>query len=174
MLRTFKITWLSPAFVLLVLLCFAGCKSEDPYEEYEKRQREYDDQYIQKYLTDNKITNFTKTSTGLYYLPQQVGTGTKIQLGNSVTMHYICRIPGGPKVESTYDNGVPVTFVVGGNAASNGTPILRGMNEGIVLMNNQEKSSLIIPSHLGYGRSSYGNIPGSTVLEYELTILDVK
>lgn len=173
MLRTFKIAWLSPAFVLLVLLSFAGCKSKDPYEEYEKRQREQDDLFIQQYLTGNKITNFTKTATGLYYLPQQVGTGAKIQLGNSVTMHYISRVLGGPKVESSYDTGVPITFVAGGNAASNGTPVLRGMNEGIVLMNNQEKSTLIIPSHLGYGRSGYGG-SGGTVLVYEITVLDVK
>ena len=174
MLQTFKFAWLSPALVLLVLLGFAGCKSEDPYEEYEKQQRELDDQYIQEYLTGNKITNFTKTATGLYYLPQQVGTGAKIQTGNIVTMHYIGRFLNGQKFESSYDSGVPLSFTVGGNVASNGTPVIRGMNEGIVFMNNLENSTLIIPSHLGYGRSNYGYIPGGTVLIYELTIVEVK
>ncbi|RDC65262.1 FKBP-type peptidyl-prolyl cis-trans isomerase [Adhaeribacter pallidiroseus] len=174
MLQTFKFAWPSPVFVLLVLLSLAGCKSKDPYEEYEKRQREQDDLFIQEYLTGNKITNFTKSTTGLYYLPQQVGTGAKIQLGNSVTMHYIGRFLNGQKFESSYDTGVPLTFTVGGNVASNGTPVLKGMNEGIVLMNNLEKSTLIIPSHLGYGRSNYGYVPAGTVLVYELTILDVK
>lgn len=168
MFQTFKISWLTTVFTILVLLTFAGCKSEDPYEKYEQQQRELDDQYIQEYLTYNKITNFTKTTTGLYYLPQQAGTGAKIQKGNSVTMHYIGRFLNGQKFESSYDSGLPLTFKVGANE------VVRGWDEGAQLMSNQEKATLIIPSHLGYGRYGSGNIPAGTVLVFEMSVLNVK
>jgi FKBP-type peptidyl-prolyl cis-trans isomerase len=160
MFPTLKFAWLKITFALLLLLSFGGCKSEDPYEEYSKRQRESDDLLIQKYLADNTITNFTKTSTGLYYLPGQPGSGNKAQLGNTVTMHYIGKyLINGQKFDSSYDSGIPLTFKVGDNS------VIKGWAEGAALMTKGEKSTLIIPSHLAYG---------SDVLLFEVTLLDVK
>jgi len=170
MFRTFKIPGFTTIICLLVLLPFLGCKSEDPYEKYNRQQREMDDRYIQEYLTANNITNFTKTATGLYYLPQQAGTGVKVQKGNLVKMHYIGKFLNGRKFESSYDTGIPLTFSVGSGQ------VIRGWDEGTLLMSDQEKATLIIPSHLAYGQygSPSGTIPGGTVLVYDMTILEVK
>ncbi|MDQ3290084.1 MAG: FKBP-type peptidyl-prolyl cis-trans isomerase [Bacteroidota bacterium] len=172
MFRTFKIPGFTSIICLIVLLPFLGCKSEDPYEKYERQQRELDDQYIQEYLTANKITNFTKTATGLYYLPQQAGTGAKVQKGNTVKMHYIGKFLNGVKFESSYDTGIPLTFTVGASPSQ----VIRGWDEGTLLMSDQEKATLIIPSHLGYGRygSPSGSVPGGAVLIFDMTILEVK
>ncbi|QNF32943.1 FKBP-type peptidyl-prolyl cis-trans isomerase [Adhaeribacter swui] len=159
MLQPFKMARFSLILSLLLVLGFAGCKSEDPYQQYANRQREADDAFIQKYLADNKITNFTKSTTGLYYLPGQPGSGDKAQKGNTITMHYIGRyLVNGQKMESTYDSGIPSTFVVGAGR-------LAGLNEGATLMNKGEKATLILPSHLAYG---------TDVIMYEITVLDIK
>ncbi len=168
MFRTFKTPGFTTIICFLVLLPFLGCKSEDPYEKYERQQRELDDRYIQEYLTANKITNFTKTATGLYYVPQQAGTGVKVQKGNSVKMHYIGKFLNGQKFESSYDTGIPLTFKAGAGE------VIRGWDEGAQLMSDQEKATLIIPSHLAYGRYGTGTIPGGAVLIFDMTILEVK
>ncbi len=164
-----KNTWLSAVFSLLVLLGFSGCKQEDPYTKYENQQRDLEENYIQEYLTGNNITNFTKTPSGLYYIPKQPGTGALIQNGNVTTMDYIGYIlQTGQKFDSSYDTGVPLTFTVGKNQ------VIRGWDEGTTLMKKDEEATLIIPSHLGYGRYSSGNIQGGSILLFNIKVKDVK
>lgn len=169
--RTWKISWITTVFVWLVVAGLASCKQDDPYEKYEQQQREADDKYIQEYLTGNKITNFTKTTTGLYYLPQQPGTGAKIQNGNTVTMHYIGKFLNGQVFESSYDSGIPRTFIVDANQG-----VIKGWEQGALLLNNQEKATLIVPSHLGYGRygNQNGTVPPGAVLVYDIEVINVK
>jgi FKBP-type peptidyl-prolyl cis-trans isomerase len=167
--RIRQISWLTSVFAWLLVIGLAGCSQEDPFEKYEKQQREIDDKYIQEYLTGNNITNFTKTSTGLYYLPQQPGTGAKIQKGNTVTMHYIGKFLNGQKFESSYDSGIPRTFKVGANES-----IIKGWEQGALLLSNQEKATLIVPSHLGYGRYGSGSVPPGAVLVYDIDVRNVQ
>ena len=168
--RTRQIFWLTSVFAWLLVVGLAGCSQEDPYEKYEKQQREADDKYIQEYLTGNNITNFTKTSTGLYYLPQQPGTGAKIQEGNTVTMHYIGKFLNGQIFDSSYDSGIPLTFTVGENK------VIKGWEQGALLMSKDEKATLIIPSHLGYGSygSPSGSVPPGAILMFNIDVKNVK
>jgi FKBP-type peptidyl-prolyl cis-trans isomerase len=87
-----------------------------------------------------------------------------------VKAHYINRFLSGYKLESTYDSGQPGTFVIG---QSNMVP---GLTDGLLLLKNGEKATIIIPSHLGYGRygAYYQGIPPNAVLVYEINVLEVK
>lgn len=161
--RFFKISWFTTVVMGMLLAGLAGCKGEDPYEEYAQRQRNNDDQLIQSYLTGNNITNFVKTSTGLYYVPQQPGTAVKIQAGNTATMHYVSyALQNGQKLkfESTYDSGIPKTFTAGANRE------IKGLEQGALLLSKDEKADLIIPSHLAFSNGM--------VLLYEIHVKEVK
>lgn len=159
MRQTLKKSWHIAIFSLILLVGFYGCKEEDPYTKYDRQQREQEDKYIQEYLTYNKITTFTKTPSGLYYIPQQPGTGAKAQIGNTVTLHYIGKYLTGQKFESSYDTGVPKVFKVGEGK------VIKGWEEGTTLLNKDEKATLIIPSRLAYGRD---------ILLYDVTVMDIK
>jgi len=158
-MRHFK----SKSLYYLVFFCgflfLSSCK--DDYTEQINQQKELDDQAIKQYLTDNDILNAQRQSSGVYYIPQVAGNGTQIKRGNIVKAHYIGRYITGQKFESTYDLGQPASFTVGASS------VLPGMNEGLMLMQNGEKATLIIPSLMGYGQYT-------SILIYELTILEVK
>ena len=160
MRHTFKKPWFSAFFSLLLVVSLAGCNEEDPYTRYDRQQRELEEKYIQEYLTLNKITNYTKTTSGLYYVPQQAGTGPKAQMGNTVTMHYIgTYLLNGQKFDSSYDTGVPKIFKVEEGRE------MKGLVEGVTLLTKDEKATLIIPSRLTNTRD---------ILVFDITMLDIK
>jgi len=148
------------------ILSLSSCK--DPYTEQIEEQREFDEQSIQAYLTANNIQNAVRQASGVYYVPQTAGTGDLIKRGNTVRMHYITKSLGGYKYQSTYDTGQAATIRVGTDQV---TP---GLTEGLQLLKNGEKASIIVPSHLAYG--VYGDgyiIPPNDIILYDITVLDV-
>lgn len=156
--------------LVLGLSLFSSCKDEFK-ERYEEQQRA-DEQIIQKYLQDNNITNYQRQASGVYYLPQTPGTGSKVQKTSTVEMHSIGRLvgyQGTPKFESTYENGQTKRVRIGANQ------VVRGLEEGLQLMSQGEEASIIIPSGLAYGRyGNYGSIPPNAVLLYEIKIEKVE
>lgn len=159
MLQILKPLWLPTLFSFILAINLTSCKEEDPYTKYDRQQRELEESYIKKYLADNNITTFTKTASGLYYIPQQPGTGVKAQSGNTITMHYICKFSNGQKYESTYDTGIPKVFKVGQGRE------MKGLDEGATLLTKDEKATLILPSRLADGRN---------VLLFDVTVMDIK
>ena len=161
-LRFKRFTFL-PFLGLLLLL---GCKDE--FAERVEEQKRLDDSYIQAYLEDAKITNAQRQESGIYYIPGTPGTGAQIQKSNEVQVHYIGRSFTTGTFYSTYSSGTLATFVVGQTG-------LRGLDEGLQLLKNGERATIIIPSGLAYGRN-YGNynIPPNSILMYELEIKSVK
>lgn len=150
------------AILFIAILCITGCK--DKYAEMVKEQKALDENFIKAYLEQHTITNATRTESGLYYIPVSPGTGAQIQKNNLVTAHYISRYLNGQKITSTYDLAQMQQFRVGVNQIQ-----LKGLDEGLQLLRNKEKATLIIPSHLAYGRSG-----GNAILIYELDIQNVQ
>jgi FKBP-type peptidyl-prolyl cis-trans isomerase len=52
--------------------------------------------------------------------------------------------------------------------------VVKGWIEGLQLMSVGSKYKLYVPHELGYGPYDYGNIPGGSLLIFELELLDVK
>jgi peptidylprolyl isomerase len=159
------------ACVLLVLglTLFSSCKDEFK-ERYEDRQKA-DEAFIQQYLKDNNITNFQRQASGVYYLPQTPGNGTRVQKTSTVEMHVIGRLLNynNHKFESTYENGQTKRVKIGANQ------VVRGLEEGLQLMQQDEKATIIIPSGLAYGQyGNYSTIPGNAILLYEIAILKIE
>jgi FKBP-type peptidyl-prolyl cis-trans isomerase len=155
--------------LILGLALFSSCKDE--YQERYQEQQKAEEQLIQDYLVANNITTAQRQASGLYYIPVTPGNGTQVQKTNTVQVHYIGRLLnyGSAKFESTYENGQTKQVKFGLNQ------VVKGLEEGLLLMEAGEKATLIMPSGLGYGQ--YGNgvtIPGNATLIYEVTIMDVK
>ncbi|GAB3584080.1 FKBP-type peptidyl-prolyl cis-trans isomerase [Hymenobacter daeguensis] len=159
-------------FVLLGLLAAANvvpsaCKKDDSTTTQDYSG--IDDAIIQKYLTDNAITNAQKQPSGLYYVPiVSAPNGVQATSGKTVSVLYTGRYIDGRVFDSSIDPTHPFKFILG---AGN---VISGWDIGIALMRKGEKGLLLIPSALAYGSSGQGSIPPNTVLRFEVELTNVQ
>ncbi len=121
---------------------------------------------ISKYLERNKITE-KPTQSGLYFISLQEGNGIQPKVGNKVKVNYKGMFTNGKTFDSSYDAGAPFEFKTGAKQ------VIRGFEEGILMMKKGGKAKLIIPSSIGYGENSAGEIPPFTTLIFEIELLDI-
>ena len=113
--------------------------------------------------------NAVKTSTGLYYVIEKLGTGAKAEPGKKVSVHYTGRLADGSKFDSSYDRNQPISFTLGQHQ------VIAGWDEGIALMTVGAKYKLIIPSSLGYGANGAGGvIPPNATLIFDTELMEVQ
>ena len=122
---------------------------------------------LEKYLKDNKIT-VKPLPSGLYYIPTLVGTGPKAGAGKTVKVHYTGTLLNGKKFDSSRDRGTPLEFMLGRGQ------VIKGWDEGISLMNQGGKATLIIPSSIGYSDKDMGVIPPYSTLVFDVELVEVK
>jgi FKBP-type peptidyl-prolyl cis-trans isomerase FkpA len=111
----------------------------------------------------------------LQRIDDHVGTGALAASGNDVTVHYTGWLHDqnaagrrGLKFDSSRDRGEPFTFLLGAGR------VIRGWDEGVAGMRVGGKRTLLIPSHLAYGRKGAGGvIPPGASLVFEVELLDV-
>ncbi len=128
-------------------------------------QQKIDEELIQKYLKEKGL-KAQRTDSGIYYIIEKLGTGD-IAPTNSVEVHYEGTLLNGSKFDSSYDRGKTISFGLG--------QVVKGWTEGIPLIKNGGKGTLIIPSHLGYGSRAKGaKIPANSVLVFLVEVFDVK
>ncbi len=137
-------------------------------EEKENAQRLKDEpQRIAKYLKDNNI-NVTPTSSGLYYIEQEAGTGLSPQVGNMVEVHYSIYDINNNLIESSLEYGQPIPFVYGENQ------MIQGIEEAVGYMKVGGKSRIIVPSNLGFGDIKIDeNLPANSTLVIDLEFVDL-
>lgn len=122
---------------------------------------------LQKYLKDNTITTTPNTS-GLIYLETKAGTGKTPAAGQKVKVHYTGKLLDGTKFDSSVDRNEPFEFTLGQGM------VIPGWDEGIALMKEGGKATLIIPSKLGYGPQGAGGvIPPFASLVFDVELLEV-
>ena len=117
-----------------------------------------------------KLTEGAKeTPSGLKYIITEQGSGPKPQQGQIVSVHYAGYLTNGQKFDSSFDRNQPIEFPIGKGR------VIKGWDEGIMLLNVGTKAKLIIPPELGYGRSGAGGvIPPNAVLIFDVELLEVK
>lgn len=132
-----------------------------------------DEELITEYIAaDTSIHNAQRQPNGLYYVPKVVNpTGTPATAGKRVFVNYKGTFINYPTL-TAFDSspaGKPFDFVLGqGN-------VIQGWDQGIALMRKGEKSILLIPSALAYGKQGAANvIPPNTVLRFEVELVDVQ
>jgi FKBP-type peptidyl-prolyl cis-trans isomerase FkpA len=123
---------------------------------------------IQTYLTNNKIAAKALPS-GVFYLETKAGVGTAMPvLSSTVTVNYKGYLLDGGTVfdQTPADGSRPIAFQLGG--------LIKGWQEGIPTMKKSGKTTLFIPSSLGYGSSAQSKIPANSILIFDIELVDFK
>ena len=136
-------------------------------------------------LTALKLQS-TTTESGLQYKNTAKGTGIKPAEGSNFNVNYAGFFEDGTLFDSNIENVVktfgkfdenrakangysPIVFPVGKKDG-----LIPGFLEGLYLMNLGDKTTLFIPSKLGYGERGMGNaIPPNTNIIFEIELIDV-
>lgn len=97
-----------------------------------------------------------------------VGTGAEAATGKKVTVHYTGTLTDGTKFDSSLDRNEPFSFTIGEGR------VIQGWEQGLPGMKVGGKRKLVIPPSLGYGDQAAGSIPPSSVLIFEIELLNVE
>ncbi len=122
---------------------------------------------LEKYLKDNNITAKPQPD-GLYYIRVLAGTGPKAEAGKSVKVHYTGKLLNGKVFDSSVERKNPIEFMLGRGQ------VIKGWDEGIAMMNQGGKATLIIPSAIGYSDRDMGVIPPYSTLVFDVELVEVK
>ncbi len=119
-----------------------------------------------KFLTENRNNKSVyETKSGLQYKIVKQGKGKKPTANDKVKFHYTGTLIDGTKFDSSYDRGEPITDQL--------SRFIPGWVEGLQLMDEGSKFIFYIPSNLGYGNQSAGQIPPGSALIFEVELLEV-
>jgi len=143
---------------VMVMITLVSC---DPTKKMEKKENEQ----IQDYLSQNSTLIFVKQPSGLYYLEVTPGTGLSPVRTDSAYVKYTGKFLDGTVFDSNVTSGNLYGFIVGQN--------ITGFDEGITLMKPGGKSTLLIPSSLGYGSMGTYGIAGFTPLLFDIELIKV-
>ncbi|MBL4716232.1 MAG: hypothetical protein COC01_04195 [Bacteroidetes bacterium] len=141
--------------------------TQEKLVEENKNNVSEEKQTMLKYLKDNNLQT-TETGTGLNYIITEEGEGNKAEQGQVVKVHYAGRFLDGKIFDSSYDRGEPIDFPLGQGK------VIKGWDEGLALLNEGAKATLIIPSHLAYGPNGIPNtIPPSATLIFDVELVEI-
>ena len=160
-------------------------QSEDEVKKEQEAKmqeaKEKESVLLDAYLKENNITT-APTSSGLYYIEIQKGTGPKAEAGKTVSVHYKGMLLDGTVFDTSIEEAAkeanvynpqrpyaPFEFKLGTGQ------VIPGWDEGLSYMNAGGKAKLIIPSHLAYAERGAGAvIPPHSPLVFEVELLEVK
>lgn len=111
---------------------------------------------------------YTVTQSGLRYKITKRTKGSKPKKGQTVSVHYTGKLTTG-KVFDSSKGRKPLEIAIGQGQ------VIKGWDEGIMLLRKGEKAELVIPSNLGYSdRGAGGVIPPYAVLIFEVSLEGIK
>lgn len=145
-------------FTFVIALTLFSCKKKESVD-----QPKIDEDIITQYISDNNL-DATATGSGLYYVIDSIGAGGKPGSQSTVTVAYKGYLADG----SVFDESDASGATFGLNS------VIEGWKEGIPLYNVGGSGILLIPSALGYGSQSQGDIPANSVLIFEIVLLDFR
>jgi FKBP-type peptidyl-prolyl cis-trans isomerase FkpA len=117
---------------------------------------------IEAYMLENNIEGAIKTEDGLYISIEEAGSEVKPTLSDFVTIFYKGYLLDGFVFDQTEEE--TRTFPLNG--------LIAGWQIGIPYLGKGGKAKLMIPPHIGYGPQDNGDIPGNSVLIFEIELVD--
>jgi FKBP-type peptidyl-prolyl cis-trans isomerase len=120
---------------------------------------------IQQLIKENK-TDAVSKHEDVYYNILKEGTGRKVKVTDTVTVHYKGYLLSDSSVfDQTREK--PATFPL--------NRLIKGWQIGVPLLNVGGKIKIIIPSGLAYGiRTRSPKIPPNSILVFEIEVIDAK
>jgi FKBP-type peptidyl-prolyl cis-trans isomerase len=120
--------------------------------------------YMKNFLECNEEA--VKTESGLVYYPMVEGTGVSPTMANQVEVHYHGTLTDGTVFDSSVERGQTISFALGG--------VIKGWQEGLAMMKEGGKATLLVPSELAYGDGGSGDaIPPGATLKFEVELFKV-
>ena len=132
------------------------------------------DPKIQDHKDQNALIDFAisksifpqRTTSGLYYVIREQGSGPTYLHGQPCKVHYSGYFLDGKIFDSSYKKNRPITFNVG--------QMIPGWNEALKLMNTGTKATLLVPSRLAYADRGFpGYVPPNTPIIFDIHILPI-
>jgi FKBP-type peptidyl-prolyl cis-trans isomerase len=117
---------------------------------------------ITKYIATHEL-EAQKSSSGLYYIIGEQGTGGQPIPTSTVTVAYKGYFTNGTVFDESKPEGL--SFNLQG--------VIAGWTEGITYFKEGGNGILLVPAHLGYGNYNYRSIPGGSVLIFEVKLIAV-
>jgi FKBP-type peptidyl-prolyl cis-trans isomerase FkpA len=151
----------------LVLTLFISCSKDKETEYFANNEQEIDyvaknEQEIIAYIAKNNLTA-QKSSSGLYYVINEPGTGVQPTQTSNVKVAYKGYFTNGYVFNESKAEGI----LFGLNQ------VIKGWTEGIAYFKEGGSGILLVPAHLGYGNNDYSGIPGGSVLIFEVKLISV-
>ena len=106
------------------------------------------------------------TDSGIVYKELVAGPGAQVQASDKVNVHYTGTLVDGTKFDSSRDRGEPITFGLGN--------VIKGWQEGLLMMKVGGRGILVIPSDLAYGDTGRPSIPPGATLIFDIEVLGVE
>lgn len=100
---------------------------------------------IQNYIEVNQI-DAEAYPNSLYHQILEEGTGNKPGISSQVEFHFTRKYLDGTIIETSKEND-PITVYLNNNQ------LVKGLEDGLLLMREGEKANLIMPSRLAFGKS---------------------
>ena len=138
------------------MLTLISCNKDDSSSS---AQTEAD---IIDYIEKNNL-GATKSNSGLYYVINEQGSGTKPNANSNVTVRYKGYFLDGKVFDQSGSQGVSFNL----------QQVIKGWTEGITYFNEGGEGILLVPSNLGYGSNNYNGIPGGSALVFDIKLLKV-
>lgn len=119
---------------------------------------------------DEKYPNAMQSPSGVKYIIQKNGSGTKPAPGKTVQVKYTGSFLSGQVFDSSDMQGRPLEFPAGVGA------VIKGWDEMIMDMSVGEKRLAVIPPELAYGERGAGGgiIPPNSFLVFEMELVGIK
>ncbi len=137
--------------------------------EADRKKKEAEFEQNQQRLVDELKAGMQHTPSGLYYKITQPTEGKKASIGDVVSVHYAGKLIDGTEFDSSFKRGEPIEIPIGVGQ------VIKGWDEGILLLNEGESATLLIPSELGYGaRGAAGVIPANAWLIFDVQLVKIK
>lgn len=149
------------SFVSIIIAVSLGCKKN---KGCEPKAPGSEVSQIQAYATANSI-NATAHPSGLYYEIIDMGAGPKANANSKISITYTGKLMNGETFDEKLTPNVAPWPLNG---------LIEGWIIGIPLVNEGGHIKLIIPSSLAYGCEQYYDIPGNSVLFFDIHVIDVQ
>jgi FKBP-type peptidyl-prolyl cis-trans isomerase FkpA len=166
----------SRLLLLVVMLATAACADADPDPDPSFRPGATDPALTSTEVTttyapvlDVDLEQMNRMESGLRMQDVQVGTGTIVEPGDRVAVHYTGWLPDGSRFDSSV-GGDPFEVVIGTGQ------VIRGWDEGIPGMREGGRRRLVIPPALAYGAQGAGGgiIPPGATLIFDVQLVEVR
>jgi peptidyl-prolyl cis-trans isomerase A (cyclophilin A) len=137
--------------------------------EADKKKKEEEFAANQQKLVDELKASMQSTPSGLFYKITKKTDGVAPQKGDEVAVHYAGKLVDGTEFDSSFKRNQPIDIPIGVGQ------VIKGWDEGIMLLKEGETATLLIPSELGYGANGAGGlIPPNAWLIFDVELVKVK